>query len=282
MRRNLRAAIWMVFVSAGILTLVNLAGQGTGNVDQSKSPMIASVTPCAPRAPIRLSHDNMRTDWPWFGRYKQADLDLGQPKHGEARVVFMGASITELWKLVEYFPGKSYINRGISGQASPQMLLRFRQDVIDLQPKAVVIMMGVNDIAGNTGPITMKQTEENLESMADLASANNIGVVLCSVLPSSYIPWRPYADPAPKITTLNQWLKAYASRKRYVYVDYYSAMKDAQGGLPWALSKDGIHPTASGYAIMAPLVETGTKRALERGSELGRRSGSVAPSLTDR
>jgi len=284
-RKNLRAAIWMALAAAAMLTHGKLTAQETGSVNQSKPATIASVTPCGPQAPIetpaRLAPDRqMKTDWPWLGRYKKDDLDLGSPKPGEARVVFMGASITERWKLKGprgSFPGKSYINRGISGQTSPQMLLRFRQDVIDLQPKAVVILIGTNDVAGLTGPITAAQTEENVESMADLASANNIRVVLCAMLPSSYIPWKPDTDPVPKIAALNQWFKAYAARKGYVYVDYYSAMKDAQGGLSRALSEDGVHPTALGYAIMAPLVEIGIRKALEQRPEPAHLSGSVAP-----
>lgn len=205
------------------------------------------------------------TDWPWLGHYKKADEELGPPRPGEDRVVFIGASITERWKLTGpggSFPGKPYINRGISGQTSPQMLLRFRQDVIDLHPKVVVILIGTNDVAGMTGPITAEQTEENVESMAELAGVHGIHVVLCAMLPSSFIPWKPDADPAPKIVALNKWFKAYAAQKGYVFVDYYTPMKDAEGGLPPALSKDGVHPTAAGYAIMAPLAEAGIEKAL--------------------
>ena len=149
------------------------------------------------------------------------------------------------WKLDESFPGKPYINRGISGQTTPQMLVRFRQDVIDLKPKVVVILAGTNDIAGNTGPMTLEQTESNLASMADLATANGIRVVLCSVLPAFDFPWNPGQEPAPKIAALNEWIKAYAAQKGYVYVDYYSAMKDERGGLA-AGAEQGWRASAAG------------------------------------
>ena len=204
----------------------------------------------------------MKNDWPWLGRFKEADLALGPPAAGENRVVFMGDSITEGWHLDESFPGKPYINRGISGQTTPQMVLRFRQDVIDLKPKVVVILAGTNDIAGNTGPMTLEETEGNLMSMAELAAANHIRVVLCSVLPAFDFPWTPGMAPALKIDALNAWIKAYAAEKGYVYVDYHSAMKDERDGLPAKLSKDGVHPNPAGYAIMAPLAEAGIEKAL--------------------
>jgi lysophospholipase L1-like esterase len=187
---------------------------------------------------------------------------LTAPKPGENRVVFMGDSITQGWKLDESFPGKPYINRGIGGQTSPQMLVRFRQDVIDLKPKAVVILAGTNDIAGNTGPMTLEQTEENIASMADLAKANGIRVVLCSVLPAFDYSWAPGLTPAPKIMDLNAWIRKYAAGKGFVYVDFYSAMSDERGGLPPTLSGDGVHPLPAGYAIMTPLAEAGIEKAL--------------------
>jgi acyl-CoA thioesterase I len=194
--------------------------------------------------------------------FRDADAALGQPAAGEERVVFMGDSITHGWKLADSFPGKPYINRGISGETSPQMLLRFRQDVIDLHPKVVIILAETNDIAGNTGPMPLEQTKNNLASMADLATANGIRVVLCSVLPSFDFPWNPGQQPAPKIADLNARIKAYAAQKGFVYVDYYSAMKDARGGLPPTLSHDGVHPLPAGYVVMAPLAEAGIEKAL--------------------
>jgi lysophospholipase L1-like esterase len=159
--------------------------------------------------------------------------------------------------------GKPYINRGISGQTTPQMLVRFRQDVIDLKPRVVVILAGTNDIAGNTGPETLEQIEENLASMSDMAAANHIRVVLCSILPAFDYPWKPGLTPAPKILELNRWIKAWAADHGYVYVDYHSAMKDERDGLPPTLSHDGVHPLSAGYTVMTPLVEAGIKKALE-------------------
>lgn len=278
MMQRVCAVLSSTVVLAGLLAPARLLAQAAGEGEANKSPATAlaapmTTLPCMPQLPAQTqaqkAHtEQMKNDWPWLGRYKQADLELGPPAPGEERVVFMGASITERWHFTGphgFFPGKPYINRGISGQTSPQMLLRFRQDVIDLQPKAVVILIGTNDIAGMTGPLTGEQTEENVESMADLATAIGIRVVLCAMLPSSNIPWKPDADPVPKIAELNQWFKAYAARKGYVYVDYFSAMKDAEDGLSVALSKDGVHPTAAGYAIMAPLVEAGIEKALKNG-----------------
>ena len=209
----------------------------------------------------------MKADWPWLAKFKEADLALAPPAEGENRVVFMGDSITEGWHFTGSegsFPGKPYINRGISGQTTPQMVLRFRQDVIALKPKVVVILAGTNDIAGNTGPMTVEQTEDNLASMADLAAANHIRVVLCSVLPAFDYPWKPGLTPAPKILAINKWMKAFAAEKGYVYVDYHSAMKDERDGLPANLSHDGVHPLPAGYAVMTPLVEAGIQKALAR------------------
>jgi lysophospholipase L1-like esterase len=212
------------------------------------------------------AHDKqLLNDFGWLAHFADGDAKLPKPAPEEKRVVFMGDSITEGWHFEGTdgsFAGKPYINRGISGQTSPQMLVRFRQDVVDLQPKAVVILAGTNDVAGNTGPMTIEQTEDNISGMAEIAAANHIAVVLCSVLPAFDFPWKPGMEPAPKIDALNAWIKAYAAEKSYVYVDYHSAMKDARDGLPSSLSKDGVHPTAAGYAIMAPLVEAGIAKAL--------------------
>jgi acyl-CoA thioesterase I len=205
-----------------------------------------------------------------LARYHHLDLKLGPPAAGQDRVVFMGDSITDGWNLAKYFPGKPYINRGISGQTSTQMLVRFRQDVIDLYPKVVVILAGTNDLAGNTGPMTLKETQGNLMSMAQLATDNGIRVVLCSVLPSIRFWWHPgLKDPAARIAALNQWIRAYAEKAGYVYVDYYSAMKDAAGGLPRKLSGDGAHPLPAGYAVMAPLAEAGIEKALKNRDQSG-------------
>ena len=209
----------------------------------------------------------MKDDFPWLAKFKEADLKLGPPAAGEDRVVFMGDSITEIWKIEGSdgtFPGKPYINRGIGGQTTPQMVLRFHQDVIALKPKVVVILAGINDLAGNTGPETLEQIEDNLASMAEMAAANHIRVVLCSVLPAFDFPWRLGMTPAPKVLALNVWIKAYAAEKGYPYVDFHTAMKDQRDGLPATLSRDGVHPLPVGYAMMAPLVEAGIEKALKQ------------------
>jgi lysophospholipase L1-like esterase len=227
----------------------------------------AQVSAAAPAPVAQKSYKyNAELDWPQLGRYKEADLALAPLAVGENRVVFLGDSITDGWHFNQAggsFFGKPYINRGIGGQTTPHLLLRFRQDVIGLKPKVVVILAGTNDIAGNTGPMTLEQTEDNLASMADLAAANHIRVVLCSVLPAFDYPWKPGLTPAPKILALNAWIKAYAAEKGYVYVDYHTAMKDERDGLPVKLSEDGVHPSDAGYAIMAPLAEAGIEKALK-------------------
>jgi lysophospholipase L1-like esterase len=231
------------------------------------APPTASNTGSHPPAYYawKKAHDaQLLIDFGGLDRFREADAALPAPKPGENRVVFMGDSITEDWRLEKSFPGKPYINRGISGQTSPQMLVRFRQDAIDLKPKVVLILAGTNDIMENTGPMTTEQSGAMIASMADLATANNIQVVLCSVLPSSEFAWSPELRPAPKIVELNAWIKKYAAEKGYIYVDYYSAMTDDRGGLPPALSEDGVHPVAAGFAIMAPLAEVGIDEALKR------------------
>jgi acyl-CoA thioesterase I len=221
--------------------------------------------------PYWQKHDHdLLFDFGDMDHYMAANAEVAAPAPGEERVVFMGDSITEGWKIegaASMFPGKPYFNRGISGQTTPQMLVRFREDVIALKPKAVVILGGTNDLAGNTGPMTLQQTEGNLASMAELAAQNGIGVVMCSVTPAFDFAWQPGVEPAPKIVALNKWIKDYAAQKGYVYVDFYSALADARGGLPANLSHDGVHPNPAGYTIMTPLVEAGIGKALKAGSE---------------
>lgn len=263
-RFALRTALFAasVFFIAGLLAPAPLSAQNAPTQPEATASAAAQAKP-APAFDWKKAHEEqLKVDWPWLARFKEADLALPRPAAGENRVVFMGDSITEGWHLDASFPGKPYINRGISGQTSPQMVLRFRQDVIALQPKVVVILAGTNDIAGNTGPMTPEQTEDNLASMADLAAANHIRVVLCSVLPAFDFPWQPGLTPAPKVLALNAWIKAYAAEKGYVYVDFHTAMKDGRDGLPATLSKDGVHPLPAGYAVMAPMVEAGIAKAL--------------------
>ena len=237
---------------------------------QSAQPTGPAAKPPAHTSYTPEQVHQLLTDFGDLERFQAANAALPPPAPGENRVVFMGDSITEGWKIegpAGTFPGKPYINRGISGQTTPQMLVRFRQDVIDLKPKAVVILAGTNDIAENTGPMTLEETEENLASMADLATSNHIRVVLCSITPAFDFPWRPGLDPAAKIVKVNAWIQAYAVEKGYVYVDYYSALKDARGGLPPNFSHDGVHPNPAAYAIMAPLAEAGIARALAQSAQ---------------
>jgi lysophospholipase L1-like esterase len=202
-------------------------------------------------------------DYGNLARYQEANTKLAA---NENRVVFMGDSITDIWHLDQSFPGKPYVNRGIGGQTTPQMLIRFRPDVIDLDPKVVIILAGTNDIAGNTGPMTLQQIEANLKTMTELSRLHNIKVVLSSVLPVNnyterskmFFPLRPPSQ----ILDLNQWIKDYAAKNDCIYLDYFSAMVDDKGLLRADLAEDGLHPNAKGYAIMAPLAQKAIDQAL--------------------
>lgn len=197
-------------------------------------------------------------DWANLNKYKNENMLLAPPAIGEKRIVYFGDSITENWGTAcpEFFIGKTYINRGISGQTTPQMLLRFRSDIIDLNTKIVIILAGTNDIAGNTGPTTLEMILGNLISMCELAKANNIKVILCSVLPAYDYPWKSGLEPADKIETLNSMILKYAKANNITYVDYYSAMVDHRKGLKSVYSGDGVHPNKEGYRVMGPIVET--------------------------
>lgn len=203
-------------------------------------------------------------DWANLNRFREANEKLGPARTCDDRVVFMGNSITQGWieKVPSFFENKPYINRGIGGQTTPQMLLRFRQDVLNLWPKVVVILAGTNDIAGNTGPSTLEMIEDNIRSMTELAQAHGIQVVLCSVLPAHDYSWSQGKDPANQIPELNKRVQQYAATKGAVYCDFFSAMADERNGLPKELSGDGVHPNEAGYAIMEPLVEQAIARAL--------------------
>jgi lysophospholipase L1-like esterase len=210
----------------------------------------------------------LRDDFGEVARYREANAALKPPAPGENRVVFFGDSITSMWKIDEYLPGKPYINRGLGGQTTPQMLIRFRQDVIDLHPKVVVILAGTNDIAGNTGPMRVEDIEANYASMAELARANNIRVVFSSVLPvHNYTPQSLNffaGRPAEKILGMNRWLTSYvAEHPDCLYLDYFSAMVDDKGLLKRDLADDGLHPNAAGYKIMAQLAESAIEKALK-------------------
>jgi lysophospholipase L1-like esterase len=218
-----------------------------------------------------MARDMRMRDWAEMARYREANRTVTAPARTEARVVFMGDSITDAWQQPRYggfFPGKPYVDRGISGQTTPQMLVRFRRDVIDLQPKAVVILAGTNDIAGNTGPMTNEEIEGNLASMSELAHAHNIKVVFSSVTPVSEYHVRAGAPqtttrPMERIKAVNDWMKSYASSHGDIYLDYFSAMTDDKGLMRAELTEDDLHPNAKGYAIMGPLAEAAIGRALK-------------------
>ncbi|HEV2179276.1 MAG TPA: SGNH/GDSL hydrolase family protein [Gemmatimonadaceae bacterium] len=218
-----------------------------------------------------LEDERLRTDWADLRRYHDESARLGPPAPGEQRVVFMGNSITEQWQTLDsaFFAGRSYVNRGISGQTTPQMLVRFRQDVIDLHPSAVVLLGGINDIAENTGPTTLEAIFGNLLSMAELAKANGIAVVLCSVLPASDFTWHHGLEPGPKIAALNAMIRHYADANHLVFVDYYPALVDGRGGLKSEFTTDGVHPNLAGYRTMEPMAQSGILAALSAATRVG-------------
>jgi lysophospholipase L1-like esterase len=210
--------------------------------------------------------DPMRTDWANKAKYQDDNQKIGLPAAGETRVVFMGNSITEGWimNMPDFFKENNYVDRGISGQTTPQMLIRFHPDVVDLKPAVVVILAGINDIAGNTGPSTQKMIENNLAGMVEIAKANGIRVVLSSVLPAYDFPWKPGMQPAGKVVALNIWIKNYAQTHDCVYVDYFTPMADERNGLKAEYSVDGVHPTLVGFQVMAPLVKQAIQQALKK------------------
>jgi lysophospholipase L1-like esterase len=265
-----RTAVAIFFLAGATGAQVPPGGQS--NAPNSASPDCAEL----PVLTERLGRaDKILHDGPNLARYAEANSALVARAKLELRVVFMGDSITDAWVSPQFggfFPGKPYVDRGISGQTTPQMLIRFRPDVIALQPKVVVILAGTNDIAGNTGPMTLEQIEANLASMAELAKANKIRVVLASVLPVSNYGHDRQGNPLDmrinrppqKIFELNTWIKKYAAEKGHTYLDYFSAMVDAQGLLQGELSEDGLHPNAKGYAVMSPLAEQAIRVALKK------------------
>ena len=217
-------------------------------------------------APLPGQRPVSAADFAGLARYRDENAKLPATRSG--RVVFMGNSITEGWvpHFPALFPGKPYIGRGISGQTTAQMLLRFRQDVIALAPDVVVILAGTNDIAGNTGPATLEEIRDNIVTMADLARANGIRVVLCSVLPVYDYPWKRGLEPAPKIVQLNAWLREYANARGAVYVDLHSSMQDERRGLKSEYTYDGVHLSEAGYRTMSALVEQGIAVSARRKS----------------
>jgi lysophospholipase L1-like esterase len=239
------------------------------------SPPATAAAQCAERSIQRQLEraPDILGDWPNLGRYREANARLALPAKGEDRVVFMGDSITDGWGDAGnggFFPGRPYVNRGISGQTTPQMLVRFRPDVIALQPKVVVILAGTNDIAGNTGVMSLAAVEDNLASMAELARVHGIQVVLSSVLPvddddrdeQGQALNRTRCRPPAQIAELNRWMRGYAGGHGHVYLDYAAAVADEKGMLKADLSDDGLHPNARGYAVMGPLAEKAIVAAL--------------------
>jgi lysophospholipase L1-like esterase len=248
--KNLKLVVVIfILMGAGSFTLF-------GQNNQSKP------TPEQQEAWKKTEDERMRNDWANLARYHDDNIKIGVPAAGEKRVVFMGNSITEGWSRLDsdFFSGKPYVNRGISGQTTPQMLIRFRPDAINLKPSVIVILAGINDIAGNTGPSTLEMIEDNIASMVDVAKANGVGVVLSSVLPAFDFPWRPGMQPAEKVVQLNVWIKNFAEKNGCVYLDYFTPMADKHNALKKELTYDGV-PNLAGYKVMDPLVESAIQKA---------------------
>jgi lysophospholipase L1-like esterase len=250
--------------------LLAFAGAAAAQAPAEPGPLSKEVAKLEEKA---TRQEKTLWDWPNLARYRYANAQLQPPAKDQQRIVFMGDSITDAWpdpRFGEFFPSKPYVGRGISGQTTPQMLIRFRPDVIALRPAAVVILAGTNDLAGNTGPMSLEEIEGNLASMSDLAHANKIKVIFSSVLPvydgghradgSSII--MTDRRPPEKILALNQWIKSYAAEHDDLYLDYFSAMVDDQGFLKKDLSEDGLHPNKAGYDVMAPLAQSAIDKAL--------------------
>ena len=254
---------------APIFTLALLAALPLSAQTPTPAPATpaAQTAPPAEPCPQAKQVEQMQAkldDWAQLNRYRADDATLQPPAQGVQRVVFYGDSITDAWGRIRgvFFPGKPYVNRGISGQTTPQMLVRFQQDVVHLHPAVVVILAGTNDVAGNTGPETPEMIEDNFRSMAAIAHQNHIKVILASILPASAYPWKPGIQPADEIRSLNAWLKDFSQQDGDTYLDYYTALANPQGGMKAGLSVDGVHPTTEGYAVMSPLAEKAIAEAV--------------------
>lgn len=257
----------MRWMRLGLLGVAGCVSMGALAQAPAAAPTPAPAAAAAPDAQKQMEAMQKKLDdWPQLNRYRDANAALPAPAAGEKRVVFYGDSITDAWARHEqvFFPGKGYIGRGISGQTTPQMLVRFQQDVVHLKPAVVVILAGTNDIAGNTGPSTPEMIEDNFESMAAIARANNIRMVIASILPADHYKWRPEVRPAGRIREMNERLKLLCAREGLVYLDYYKTMVNINGGLDADLAVDGVHPTEKGYAMMEPLAEKAIAEALAK------------------
>jgi lysophospholipase L1-like esterase len=243
----------------------------SGAIDTAVTPLTESDLPLLQRELVRIK--TRLDDWPAMARYAKDNATVAPPAAGESRVVFLGDSITDAWddpKYGGFFPGKPYVNRGISGQTTPQMVLRMPADVLALAPKVIVLLAGTNDIAGNTGPMTIEQIEGNIQMICELAKLHDATMVLSSILPTSNYHFtgsdrfgpQTTRRPLEKIRTLNAWMKEYAEKNGHVYLDYWAATVDANGMLKTELSQDDLHPNAAGYALMAPLAEAAIAKAL--------------------
>jgi lysophospholipase L1-like esterase len=223
------------------------------------------ISPAAATAQTPPPSEPPKDMWANLPKYQDANSHLAAPKAGENRVVFFGDSITEAWAgNPNFFPGKGYIGRGISAQTTPQLLIRFRPDVINLHPAVVLVLAGTNDIAENMGPTSLQSIEDNLQSMAELAEANHIHPILCSILPAFDYGWHKGLNPPPKIAEVNKWMEDYCAKNHLVFCNYYPALVDSRPGFKAELSGDGVHPNSEGYALMEPIAEAAIKKALDQ------------------
>jgi lysophospholipase L1-like esterase len=260
------ASLPLLCVACATLLIAALANHALpGSAEFGGGPPAPVVSTAVPGAASNADSSGMR-GWTGLNTYREANAKLGPPAENEKRVVFFGDSITQLWSTQgKFFPGRTYINRGISGQSTSQMLLRFREDVISLHPEVVVILAGINDIAGETGASSPELTLDNIVSMAELARVHGIRPVLSSITPAKAIPWNAGVRPVPEIARANRLIRGYCERSGIPFIDYYSAMAGPDGGMKPGLSYDGVHPSAAGYAVMEPLAKKALSNALSAG-----------------
>jgi len=243
------------------------ASVGAASAARGQQPTHRVIPPWEVQAaPIGSSEDELRihTDWAQLGQYREDNLQVRALPAAERRVSFMGDSITRAWRVFrpEFFTSSGFIDRGISGQTTPQMLVRFRQDVISLEPEAVHIMAGTNDVAENTGPYDPPSTKNNLMSMVELARIHRLRIVLATIPPAAAFPWRTVAEPVAKLRALNEWIREYARINRFVLADYAPLLDDGAGGMKAGLAYDGVHPTSAGYLVMEQVTARAIAEAL--------------------